>query len=84
MPLSGNLFGIFSTGLRGCSEGGGVRGRRAICFGGASVSSVCAIFFGDASVSSMHGGAETSGRSGVPLGVHGILLRGDMGKLLLH
>ena len=68
-----------------------MRGRRAICFGGASVSSVCAIFFGGASVSgvreillSMHGGAETSGRSGVPLGVHGILLRGDMGKLLLH
>ena len=77
-----------------------MRGRRSS--GGASVSGVRAIFFGGvggASASSvgvvgvrgiflsMHGGTETSGRSGVSLevhGVHGILLRGGMGKLLLH
>ena len=89
MLLSGRLSGIFSAGLQGCGEGGGVRGRRSS--GGASVSGVRAIFFGGASASgvrgiflSMHGGTETSGRSGVPLGVHGILLRGGMGKLLLH
>ena len=90
MLLSGRLSGIFSAGLQGCGEGGGVRGRRSS--GGASVSGVRAIFFGGASVSGVrgtlyNGGAETSGRSGVSLevhGVHGILLRGGMGKLLLH
>ena len=78
MLISARLSGIFSAGLRGCGEGGGVRGRRGIFLGGASVSDVCGIFL------SMHGGTETSGRSGVALGVHGILLGGGMGKLLLH
>ena len=100
MLLSGRLSGIFSAGLQGCGEGGGVRGRRSS--GGASVSGVRAIFFGDvggASASSVGVvgvlgifliflmAALRSGRSGVSLevhGVHGILLRGGMGKLLLH
>ena len=101
MLLSGRLSGIFSAGLQGCGEGGGVRGRRSS--GGASVSGVRAIFFGDvggASASSvgvvgvlgiflifLSMAALRSGRSGVSLevhGVHGILLRGGMGKLLLH
>ena len=74
MLLSGRLSGIFSAGLQGCGEGGGVGG-----ISSALLSGVRGIFFGGA-------GASVSGadRSGVARGVHGILSRGGMGNLLLH
>ena len=73
MLLSGRLSAIFSAGLRGCGEGGGV-GAHGIS--SALLSGVRGIFFGRAGAS-----VSGAGRSGVAVRVHGILLRGGMGKL---